>query len=914
MGDEALVGITDLVNGEKDPRNLMLIFSMIRVLMLEWDITNHAETLFDAVFAYFPITFRPPPNDPYGITAQDLKDRLRDCISSTHHLAPYAIPNLLDKLDSTSTNVKRDVLQTLKACTVSYEPRIMSQYSIPLWDSLKFEILSAQEPELAEEALDVLKGITINLSRNVTSTGPTSLLAQYLRPVSKECNEHIQEPAQRQAKASGEILHALSSASSIAYVLIVKAVVPPLFTVYQDVGGIMKQRALLEIMNLLLDSCVEVFGRWGATVPKHNQENPLMQFKDKLLEVYSQALMGTVKEEVSFRVAAAKGLLRLCMIRGLLQDNEIGLIVQHFNDVVLREEGYGRDELKTVAMESLAEISKYKPRPIMDISFPAFMAELPDDDEAAEVSRDYFTTLEALAEISIEREPLETLIRRLLNKLDILLQANNYDKPGYSRAILSTILHVMERNELKNNPNLLSYFDKIVSGLVRRTVDADLAHRSALNEESVLDVLGRICNLIARSVPQDKQLEVARLVRNLQGYDRSDGSGLSSIISDPNFTARMVLSTWLLAALPRDIQAPGFDVPDITSTLQELVSTSTVVSKTQQVMMLSSLRQIALYINKHLPSKDLAVADTLLASIYAALPSVPNGTSSLPDSDEDLMVVRIYLIFIITKALLLRLAPSTTSHVQRLLTLLAPTLYPEKTSHTAALAFRTLLLPDPVLSSQNGFVTRLLAPQRLFTTLVPSISTSFRAASTATEKENYLTALSGILGTVPKDVVMPELPTLLPLLLQSLDLVDATVKLATLETLMVVVNENCGALLESGHVDALVKRLLKVATSAARRVQMPSRVENMDSRPSSIPPDVPATRRGATHLLVRLTSKISQALSTATPAHPLVPLRQEVLRSLTLVLDDPRRDVRKEAVDARAAWLRGVDEADEDSD
>lgn len=106
MGEESLVGITDLVSGEKDPRNLMLIFSMLRVIMVEWDITKYAETMFDSVYAYFPITFRPPPNDPYGITAQDLKDRLRACISSSSILAPYALPNLLDKLDSTSAVVK----------------------------------------------------------------------------------------------------------------------------------------------------------------------------------------------------------------------------------------------------------------------------------------------------------------------------------------------------------------------------------------------------------------------------------------------------------------------------------------------------------------------------------------------------------------------------------------------------------------------------------------------------------------------------------------------------------------------------------------------------------------------------------------------------------------------------------------
>lgn len=93
-------------DGEKDPRNLMIVFSILHVPMTEWDVQGHAQDLFEAVFNYFPITFKPPPDDPYGITAQDLKDRLRDCVAANTHFAPYAFPALLDKLDSTSMNTK----------------------------------------------------------------------------------------------------------------------------------------------------------------------------------------------------------------------------------------------------------------------------------------------------------------------------------------------------------------------------------------------------------------------------------------------------------------------------------------------------------------------------------------------------------------------------------------------------------------------------------------------------------------------------------------------------------------------------------------------------------------------------------------------------------------------------------------
>lgn len=43
MGNESLVAITDLVAGEKDPRNLMIVFSILKVIMMEWDISDHAE-------------------------------------------------------------------------------------------------------------------------------------------------------------------------------------------------------------------------------------------------------------------------------------------------------------------------------------------------------------------------------------------------------------------------------------------------------------------------------------------------------------------------------------------------------------------------------------------------------------------------------------------------------------------------------------------------------------------------------------------------------------------------------------------------------------------------------------------------------------------------------------------------------
>ena len=43
LRQEAIIGTLNIVSDEKDPRNLMVIFSILKVIMVEWDIADHAE-------------------------------------------------------------------------------------------------------------------------------------------------------------------------------------------------------------------------------------------------------------------------------------------------------------------------------------------------------------------------------------------------------------------------------------------------------------------------------------------------------------------------------------------------------------------------------------------------------------------------------------------------------------------------------------------------------------------------------------------------------------------------------------------------------------------------------------------------------------------------------------------------------
>ncbi len=775
----------------------------------------------------------------------------------------------------------------------------MSLYSITLWDSLKFEVLTAQEPELAEETLLVLGAIAISLSKSTQTSSTASPLAQYIRPITKECIEYFQEPAQRQAKASGDILRSVSSATPDTFNLIAKAVIAPILTIYQSTSEIAKHRALLEVLSQLFDSAVEVFGTRTSKDVLVRAENPLETFSEKLQEIFSQALMSTIKEEVSFRIAAAQGLQKLALIRDLLQENEVGMIIQHLNEVVLRRESYGRDDLKKTAMESLAEISKYKPRLIMDISFPAFMAQLPDTDSDAEARGDYLTTLEGLAKISIEQQVFDTLVRRLLNKLDLVLNTYNVTSPKYTVALLSTLLYVMERKGIQNHPNGQNYFDRIVVGLISKATTAGVENenQTALNDVAVLEVLGRLSNLIVRNTTFEKQTLACSNVYDLFS-PQSSFETLSRAANDSQLQNIWVLSTWLLAALPRDLPAPLLKTATISAILPRLLIFLN--DEIGTVPFLAVSRQVALYINKHLPPSTLEIATSPLSSLYDNLSQSDGRKLGKEEAHSQESISRIVrTIFMISKALILRLSPTTRAILGDLLSLLDASKYHLTVNKTAASSFGGLLASDAVLSKTNGAQIRLLAPQKVFQTLTPIISTGFKSSSQSAEKENYLTALSGVIASVPSDIVVPELPTLLPLLLQSLDLSDQKVKIATLETLAVVIARNPSALEESGHVPSLVKRLLKTASMSKGN-------PSMDSES-----DVPKARQLAVRCLFLMPSHVK---GSGSRINPLLPLKREVLQGLMKVLDDAKRDVRKQAVDAKGAWLRGVDNVEDDSD
>lgn len=446
------------------------------------------------------------------------------------------------------------MLQTIASCASSYDCGSISNYSISTWDSLKYEVLNVQEEELEEETLGVLQAIATKLSQGSTTTRQTTPLAQYLRPIIKECNELLKEPQQKQAKPAGKILYSLSKASAMSLFLVLNAVFPSSITIYETSETILKKTALLEVFAGISGSACIVERTWeGPEVPTEVL-NPLIPFKDRLYELASSALMGSSNQEVSFRIAAVKLLFRLCSLRHCLQESEIGLVIKYFCELVLSEDPDGRDNLKNEAIEALVGISKIHPNLVQNISIPELISRLPDSSVTS--NNDYLVVLEGVAKLSVEQSIAQTLARRLLNKLEQVLKRNL--SPAYPRALLTSLFYILSRQNDFEQPSMNLFYEKVVVGFTRQAALASAggAPVTALNEESTMEAHGRLANLIVRKADTERQQYVGSQIYSLF-VDASDTRPLSIKQGSPKEQRKtMVLSAWLMAAIGSNVSPP----------------------------------------------------------------------------------------------------------------------------------------------------------------------------------------------------------------------------------------------------------------------------------------------------------------------------------------------------------------------
>lgn len=112
--------VRDAVRGEKDPRCLMVSLSVVEMVVaglgpVVLGGASGASLLHEAVSCYFPITFRPPPDDPHGITHEGLVSALRRALTASPAMTKLTWPLLVEKVvpRNNEAEARADAFETI---------------------------------------------------------------------------------------------------------------------------------------------------------------------------------------------------------------------------------------------------------------------------------------------------------------------------------------------------------------------------------------------------------------------------------------------------------------------------------------------------------------------------------------------------------------------------------------------------------------------------------------------------------------------------------------------------------------------------------------------------------------------------------------------------------------------------------
>ncbi|CBQ73970.1 related to Transcriptional coactivator MMS19 [Sporisorium reilianum SRZ2] len=254
QGKDFLQGYVKMVQGEKDPRNLMVLFGVDKVLLTEWIMDREmTEKFFDITFCYFPITFRPPPDDPYGITSDDLKVALRAAICASPAMAPLGYPLLLEKLSAAGGPAKLDTLRTLIAAMPVYGRAAALANAKKLWEGLKIEIFHATDDETGDLSVDTLTALLHVLYHGVDP--PEGIAPKMVH----DCLVELEEPGKSLAKAAIKVLSCLARASAGTAYLAVYGFMDQMIKMFADPEDLAQRTPILAGIGELLESLAKVY-------------------------------------------------------------------------------------------------------------------------------------------------------------------------------------------------------------------------------------------------------------------------------------------------------------------------------------------------------------------------------------------------------------------------------------------------------------------------------------------------------------------------------------------------------------------------------------------------------------------------------------------------------------------------------
>ncbi|KAL5035210.1 hypothetical protein BDV3_004648 [Batrachochytrium dendrobatidis] len=854
LGSEFVFGFIHAMDGEKDPRILILAFRIAQLIIKHLDFSKHAEDLFEVVFCYFPITFRPIPGDPYGVTAEDLKHELCATVAATPLFAPFAVPVLLEKLSSDSAAAKRDAMDAVSACAPVYEGASFSPYIDAFWDALKKEIVSPVEPANELSSLMAIRALVKSLSTAISiSQKRQSPLEKMIDIILKDCLENLADPDLKFAKPCGKIMMSAASASEPACNIIVEKALPVILNALSNEDAPSKRKTLADVLGDFLVAGRSVYSSKNGTSDDLMQ-TPLKLYCEQLFDFFMPCALSDLY--VPLKLSSLRGLTEMLLSRNLLGAKEECAVLELVLSWMLEDPN---TQIHSVALETITSISAEIPDLVQNVVLEPLLNAL----KAAQTEFNVLKMESALVScfaLSKNKQMRSVILSALI---DIFVSAatstleSHPNMPyilAYERRTLQIVAEILL--ESSTQPIMLTLDQTHTCELIFKLVLTSVNTAPAMDEtmkNEIVCLVAKVVALMIRSLDVPHQ---SQIIKELKHSFQSFNSPV--VLTDPVYA-------YLTAAVMTNVSSKTpFDILDLEVYSNELINMSI---QLDGLYALATSKILASIVNKGhgVQGIDAFVTHFCQTKCDSALVAVH---CTLPQRQT---ILKIYSW--IAKALVVKADPRGYQMTLQILGLLSNA----DLGLAAADAINVLISDDSqgVLTKMAGANIKMLYKQRLYNYCLPIVSSGFQVASDGS-RNAYLYSLSHLLHNVSKGVLLSELPKLLPMLLHSLTLNETTLKLGTLDTLQQMVKD-APAVLES-QISSIMTLLLPMCLFKNANQGNDARV-----------------RVSAIAILGLLMSWVNY-----TVLHPFKP---RVLQELAYALDDPKRVVRKEAANTRSIWF-----------
>lgn len=817
---------THVASGEKDPRNLLISFKLNTAINKKVIFDPRADNkkhdqlltdLFDVAFCYFPISFSPPANDPYKITAADLKSELRNTIASQSQFAQDTFPSLFEKLTSTNPSVRNDVLQTLFQCVSEYSVSTIEEYWVTIWDSLKFEILHNDMLSFRPEAdyiippnaesiddADETKAsfytlLTLSAIVQRLSAAESDLLLGLITTVIDGLKPNYLSLNEKTLKPSVLLMTSMGSVSARMF----NQVVDTLFSfevwgkyIRSDFNELEKQDQEDEVdIALTVAKQRELIDNLGFVFTAHkilSQPNNLMNYKDHLLIFMGQLLQASSKLEKTLKCKLTQQLVKLLLLPDFLTKEDSVLVLTWLGENLSTIISSGDSNWESDIL--LIEITN---------GLISVMSDENEDSINTNVSAVVDTILPKLLERSSEAgvltlvsklcvnfQFLEVLSIRFLNKLSY----DDFDAAVYRRTVTCLIEAFNKTQSIK--PFLTnSWYDKFVPRFLAATI------KKAGDDYVILELSGRLIGLIVRYIEKAKHQNILdELVPFFYGEKEYAGISIENIFASP--TPKVTIMKHLLAKIDRSTTLSSSS-EKVTESCVKLAADSN-----DDFIRNGYLQVLSVVINKFTKSNDPA-NDKLLADHF-----------DKAEKDINELEVAVWIL----KGLVNRIDPVSHKYVESLVDQLIASTNPEYCTHIIK-SFNILMADlelfmnvenskPKIISGVMNLNVKLLYKQQTFESILPKLIESFGSADNVTRREICLGTLATLIENVSTKILKPHLEAIFPLVLDGLTYENALILKASLLTFKVIIfeapeliQENLGSLVTK-LVDLAVKKIV----------------------------------------------------------------------------------------------------------